>query len=52
MRSVARKHHIYEQTQFNTEVIRASWIEQSKKWEIELKTNESKETQTRLYDFM
>ncbi|CAO3618430.1 unnamed protein product [Mucor fragilis] len=52
MRSVARKHHIYEQTQFNTEVIRASWIEQSKKWEIELKTNESKETQTRLYDFI
>jgi cation diffusion facilitator CzcD-associated flavoprotein CzcO len=52
MRSVAKKHHIYEQTQFNTEVVRATWIEKTKKWELELKTIQSKETQIRHYDFM
>lgn len=52
MRNVAKKYRIYEQTQFNTEVIRATWIEKTRKWQLELKVKDTKETQAKLYDFM
>lgn len=52
MQGVARKYNLYDQTQFNTEVVRASWLEDTKKWEIELKTKGIGATQTRHYDFM
>ncbi len=52
MKGVARKHNLYEQTQFQTEVVRASWIEDTKKWEIELKSEGKEETEIRFYDIM
>lgn len=52
MQGVAKKYKLYEQTQFNTEVVRASWKEDTNKWEIELKTKGIEATQTRYYDFM
>ncbi|CAO3607274.1 unnamed protein product [Mucor hiemalis] len=52
MQGVAKKYKLYEQTQFNTEVVRASWKENTNKWEIELKTKGIGATQTRYYDFI
>jgi cation diffusion facilitator CzcD-associated flavoprotein CzcO len=53
MRNVAKKYDIYKQTQFETEVVRATWIEGTKKWEIELKTAGSNgENQIRFYEMM
>lgn len=53
MQGVARKHGVYEQTQFETKVVRASWIENKKKWELELhQPTVSKENQIRYFDFV
>lgn len=53
MRNVAKKHHIYDQVQFNTKVVRATWIEEKKQWELELhQPSVSKENQIRYFDFM
>ncbi|CEP17843.1 hypothetical protein [Parasitella parasitica] len=52
MRSVAKKYSIYKQTQFNTEVVCATWIDETNEWEIELKTSGSKETQLGRYNYI
>jgi cation diffusion facilitator CzcD-associated flavoprotein CzcO len=52
MQGVAKKYNLYEQTQFETEVIRAIWDESIKQWQIELKSTQNKEIETRYYDFM
>lgn len=39
---MAKKRNIYEHIQFETEVIRAAWIQERKQWRIDLRTkNES-----------
>ncbi|CAO0799620.1 unnamed protein product [Mucor circinelloides] len=53
MQGVARKYNVYEQTQFETKVVRASWIEDKKKWELELhQPTVHKENQIRYFDFV
>lgn len=54
MKGVARKYHLYERTQFETEVIRATWLEDMRKWEVELNQYmvKDKENEVRYYDFM
>lgn len=53
MKGVARKHGIYEQTQFETKVIRATWIEERKKWELELyQPTVYKDNQIKYFDFV
>lgn len=53
MQGVARKHGIYEQTQFETKVIRATWIEERKKWELELhQPTIHKDNQIKYFDFV
>lgn len=53
MRNVTKKHHIYDQVQFNTKVVRAIWIEEKKQWELELhQPSGSKENQIKYFDFM
>ncbi|KAI8881609.1 monooxygenase [Backusella circina FSU 941] len=54
LKGVARKYHIYERTQFETEVIRATWLEDMKKWEVELNRYmvKNKENEIRYYDFI
>lgn len=53
MQGVARKYNVYEQTQFETKVVRASWIEDKKKWELELhQPAVHKENQIRYFDFV
>jgi cation diffusion facilitator CzcD-associated flavoprotein CzcO len=37
MRKVAKKHDVYENTRFQTEVLRATWIEDRKQWRLDLK---------------
>jgi hypothetical protein len=37
MKNVAKKHHIYENTKFETEVLRASWIAERKQWKLDLR---------------
>ncbi|KAI8991772.1 monooxygenase [Mycotypha africana] len=46
MRYVAKKYGIYEQTELSTKVIRASWIEGEKKWELELQRQNAKDKLT------
>ncbi|CEP14896.1 hypothetical protein [Parasitella parasitica] len=36
-KSVAKKHDIYQHTRFNTEVVRAAWIEEKKQWRLDLR---------------
>ncbi|KAI9481502.1 MAG: hypothetical protein EXX96DRAFT_566975 [Benjaminiella poitrasii] len=52
MINVAKKHHLYEQTQFETEVTRASWIEDRKQWELEIKTPNNDENHIKYYDLV
>ncbi|KAI8077569.1 putative FAD-binding monooxygenase [Thamnidium elegans] len=53
MRDVAKKYDVYKQTQFETEVVRITWIEKTKKWEIELKTAGSDtKNQIKYFDFV
>ncbi|KAI8147575.1 hypothetical protein BJV82DRAFT_596084 [Fennellomyces sp. T-0311] len=35
MREVAKKHHIYEQTKFETEVVRSEWMDDKHQWHLE-----------------
>lgn len=52
MQGVAKKYKLEEQTQFNTQVTRAEWREQAKKWEVELRVAGNEEAEIRFYDFM
>lgn len=52
MRDVAKRHGVYEQTQFETEVVSASWIEEDKKWKLELKTVGNTTNQIKYFDFL
>lgn len=52
MMSIARKHNLYKQVQLETEVVRASWIEDKKKWELELKTAGINDTRVSYYDLV
>ncbi|KAI8147058.1 hypothetical protein BJV82DRAFT_597567 [Fennellomyces sp. T-0311] len=37
MQGIARKHGLYEQTSLNTQVLKATWIEEDKKWKLDLR---------------
>lgn len=53
MKDVAKKHKVYGQVQFNTKAVRTNWIEEKKKWELELhQPSVSKENQIKYFDFM
>jgi cation diffusion facilitator CzcD-associated flavoprotein CzcO len=52
MIGVAKKYKLYKQIQLETEVVRASWLEDRKKWELELKTPDSKESRLAYYDLV
>jgi cation diffusion facilitator CzcD-associated flavoprotein CzcO len=41
LRAVARKHKIYEQTRFKTEVISIEWIDQDQMWKVDSRSLES-----------
>lgn len=53
LKGIARKYGIYEQTQLETSVLRASWIEKTRKWELELhQPSVSEEKQIVYFDYM
>lgn len=52
MHKVAKKYQVYNQVQFETSVVRATWIDDKKKWEIELSRPSQKENQIKYFDFM
>ncbi|KAI8881608.1 alpha/beta hydrolase fold-3 domain protein [Backusella circina FSU 941] len=52
MKTVARKYKVYEHTQFETEVVRTSWIEEKKQWELELKVQGEEKNQIKYFDFI
>lgn len=49
---VAKKYKVYEHTQFETEVVRTSWIQHKNQWELELKVTGEKENEIKNFDFM
>jgi cation diffusion facilitator CzcD-associated flavoprotein CzcO len=53
MKKVAKKHDVFKNIQFNTTVVRASWIEEKKKWELELsQPSVNKKNEVKYFDFM
>lgn len=54
MKNVARKYNIYENTRFQTEVLRASWVEERNQWKLELRdlSGTSQELETVYYDVL
>ncbi|KAI7899854.1 putative flavoprotein [Cokeromyces recurvatus] len=52
MLQVAKKHRLKEQTQFETQVVRASWIESKKQWKLELKSFHNETNQIKYYDIV
>jgi cation diffusion facilitator CzcD-associated flavoprotein CzcO len=52
MKMVAKKYKVYEHTQFETEVVRTSWIQHKNQWELELKMTGEKENEIKNFDFM
>jgi cation diffusion facilitator CzcD-associated flavoprotein CzcO len=52
MKMVAKKYNVYKHTQFETEVVRTSWLESKKQWELELKVQGHETNQLRYFDFM
>jgi cation diffusion facilitator CzcD-associated flavoprotein CzcO len=38
LKNVAKKYNVYAHIRFETEVIRAAWIKECKKWRIDLRT--------------
>lgn len=40
MQDVAKRHKIYEHTQLNTEVVRATWLKDRYQWQLDIKKNE------------
>lgn len=54
MINVAQKHDIYQNTRFQTEVVRASWVEEQKKWELELRdlSGNTQDLETVYYDVL
>lgn len=53
MHRVAKKYDVYKQVQFETSVVRATWIEEKKKWELELsQPSVDKKNQIKYFDFL
>ncbi|KAI8876652.1 FAD/NAD(P)-binding domain-containing protein [Backusella circina FSU 941] len=52
MKTVAKKYKVYEHTQFDTEVVRTSWIEHRNQWELELKIKGEKQNEIMYFDFI
>jgi len=40
-KDVAKKHNIYEHVSFNTEVIRAAWLDDRKQWQLDIRNTRS-----------
>ncbi|KAI8372208.1 hypothetical protein BD560DRAFT_467792 [Blakeslea trispora] len=51
MKEVAQKYQLYNQIQFNTQVIKAEWKEDRKQWEIEFSLS-NQSTETKWFDFI
>ncbi|KAI8368566.1 hypothetical protein EDC96DRAFT_589961, partial [Choanephora cucurbitarum] len=51
MKQVAKKYQVYEQVQFNTQVIKAAWIEDRRQWELTLLRDHST-TEVVWFDFV
>ncbi|CAO3638385.1 unnamed protein product [Mucor fragilis] len=55
LRSVARKYKIYEQTKFNTEVIRIDWMHEKQVWKVDSRSTDTTQPQpiaTEYYDYV
>lgn len=55
LRSVARKYKIYEQTKFNTEVIRIDWMHEKQVWKVDSRSTDITQPQpiaTEYYDYV
>lgn len=52
MHKVTKKYQVYNQVQFETCVVRATWLDDKKKWEIELSRPSQKENQIKYFGFM
>jgi hypothetical protein len=53
MQHVSKKYGIYEQTQFETKVVGAVWLEDKKQWELELhQPTVHKNNQIKHFDFL
>lgn len=55
LRKVAQKYNIYEQTKFETEVIRIDWIQEKQLWKVDSKStdrNHSQEIVTEYFDYV
>ncbi|KAI8076883.1 monooxygenase [Halteromyces radiatus] len=50
MRGVAKQFNLYDQTIFNTEVVRANWIQERKQWELSLREVGSSNVQISYFD--
>ncbi|CAO3637236.1 unnamed protein product [Cunninghamella echinulata] len=52
MRSVARKHELYEHAYLNTEVVAATWLENIQQWQIDYRTNSDSEIKTEYFNIV
>lgn len=52
MQNVAKKYDVVKLIQFNTTVVRATWLDDKKKWELELNQVGQAENQIKHFDFM
>lgn len=51
MQNVAKKYNVVEQVQFETSVVRATWIKNKNKWELEL-SQPGVDNTIKYFDFM
>lgn len=52
MHRVAKKYDVHPQIQFETSVVSATWLEDQKKWQIELSRVSEEKHQVKHFDFM
>jgi cation diffusion facilitator CzcD-associated flavoprotein CzcO len=52
MRGVARKYGLYDQTLFNTEVVKADWLQDQHQWKLTLRENGAADTRIMNFDVM
>lgn len=52
LRRVAKEHHIYDHTRFQTEVLQAAWIKEKRQWKIDFKKRDEQESQSLYFDIL
>lgn len=55
LRKVAKKYNIYEQTKFNTEVIRIDWMQEKQVWKVDSRHTDTAQPQpivTEYFDYV